>query len=163
MPERVSKTNYYLDIAETVSERSTCLRKHYGAIIVKNDVIVATGYNGAPRGRKNCVDLGTCIREKLAIPRGERYELCRAIHAEANAIIAAPRDQMLGATLYMACTDPKDGSIVSGTTSCMMCKRLILNAGIETVVIRDEAGKYRTVRTSDWIEDDDSLSGMLGY
>ena len=161
--ERVSKTEYYLDIAQTVSERSTCLRKRYGSIIVKNDVIISTGYNGAPRGRKNCSDLQFCQREKMNIPRGERYELCRSVHAEANAIIAAPREQMLGATLYICCTDPKDGSIVSGTTSCMMCKRLILNAGIETVVIRDEAGKYRTVRTSDWIEDDDSLSGMLGY
>ena len=163
MPERVSKTNYYLDIAETGSERSTCLRKHYGAIIVKNDVIVATGYNGAPRGRKNCVDLGTCIREKLAIPRGERYELCRAIHAEANAIIAAPRDQMLGATLYMACTDPVDGSIVAGTCSCAMCKRTVINAGIETVVIRDTKTEYRTISVSDWIENDDSLEGTFGY
>ena len=113
--ERVSKHNYYLDIAQTVSERCTCLRKRFGAIIVKNDVIVSTGYNGAPRGRKNCSDLGTCIRDQLNIPRGERYELCRSVHAEANAIIAAPRDQMLGATLYMSCTDPKDGSLVSGT------------------------------------------------
>ena len=89
--ERVSKINYYLDIAETVSERSTCLRKRYGAIIVKNDVIVSTGYNGAPRGRKNCSDIGSCMRDTLNIPRGERYELCRSIHAEANAIIAAAR------------------------------------------------------------------------
>lgn len=161
--ERVSKTEYYLDIAQTVSERSTCLRKRYGSIIVKNDVIISTGYNGAPRGRKNCSDLQFCQREKMGIPRGERYELCRSVHAEANAIIAAPREQMLGATLYICCTDPSDGSIVSGTSSCMMCKRMILNAGIETVVIRDEMGKYRTVRTSDWIEDDDSLSGVLGY
>lgn len=161
--ERVSKTEYYLDIAQTVSERSTCLRKRYGSIIVKNDVIISTGYNGAPRGRKNCSDLQFCQREKMGIPRGERYELCRSVHAEANAIIAAPREQMLGATLYICCTDPVDGSIVSGTSSCMMCKRMILNAGIETVVIRDETGKYRTIRTSDWIEDDDSLSGVLGY
>ncbi len=163
MQERVSKTNYYLDIAETVSERSTCLRKRYGAIIVKNDVIVATGYNGAPRGRKNCVDLGTCIREKLSIPRGERYELCRSIHAEANAIIAAPRDQMLGATLYMVCVDPKDNSLVSGTSSCAMCKRTVINAGIDTVVIRDTKTDYRMIRVSDWIENDDSLEGTFGY
>ncbi len=160
---RVSKTEYYLDIAETVSERSTCLRKRYGCIIVKNDVIVSTGYNGSPRGRKNCTDLGTCQREKLGIPRGERYELCRSVHAEANAIIAAPREQMLGATLYICCTDPTDGSVVPGTSSCMMCKRLVLNAGIATVIIRDSHGSHRRIDTSDWIENDDSLSGVFGY
>ena len=160
---RVSKHEYYLDIARTVSERSTCLRRRFGAIIVKNDVIISTGYNGAPRGRKNCCDLGVCYRDKLGIPRGERYELCRSVHSEANAIIAAPRDQMIGSTLYMCCTDPKTGEIVSGTNNCMMCKRQILNAGIETVIIRDEPGKYRIINVSDWIEDDDSLSGVFGY
>ena len=160
--ERVTKENYYLDIAQTVSERSTCLRRRYGAIIVKNDSIISTGYNGAPRGRKNCCDIG-CYREQLGIPRGERYELCRAIHAEANAIIAASRDQMLGATLYMACTDPKDGSIVAGTCSCAMCKRTVINAGIETVVIRDTRTEFRTISVLDWIENDDSLDGTFGY
>jgi len=160
--ERVSKRNYYLDIAQTVGERSTCLRKRFGAIIVKNDVIVSTGYNGAPRGRKNCCDLGFCQREQLGIPRGERYELCRSVHAEQNAIIAAPREQMLGATLYMACVLP-DGELVPGCNSCMMCKRVILNAGIETVVVRDTANEYRVIRVADWIEDDDSLSGKFGY
>ena len=161
--ERVSKHEYYLDIAETVSERSTCLRRRFGAIIVKNDVIISTGYNGAPRGRKNCSDLASCYREKLGIPRGQRYELCRSVHSEANAIIAAPRDQMIGSTLYMCCTDPKTGEVVSGTNNCMMCKRLVLNAGITTVVIRDKKGEHRIVNTQDWIEDDDSLSGELGY
>ena len=97
--DRVSKINYYLDIAQTVSERSTCLRKCYGAIIVKNDTIISTGYNGAPRGRKNCSDIGRCTREELNIPRGERYEMCRSVHSEANAIIAAPRDHMLSSDL----------------------------------------------------------------
>ena len=161
--ERVSKENYYLDIAQTVAERATCLRRKFGAIIVKNDVIVSTGYNGAPRGRKNCSDLGFCYREKMNIPRGERYELCRSVHAEQNAIIAAPREQMLGATLYMACTSPVDGSLVSGCNSCMMCKRTILNAGISTVVVRDTPTEYRVINVSDWIEDDDSLSGRMGY
>ena len=163
MADRVSKSNYYLDIAQTVSERSTCLRKRYGAIIVKNDVIVSTGYNGAPRGRKNCTDMGTCIREQLSIPRGERYELCRSIHAEANAIIAAARDQMLGATLYIACTDPESGELVPDTCSCAMCKRQVINAGIETVVIRDTKDAYRTIAVRDWIENDDSLTGKFGY
>ncbi len=160
---RVSKENYYLDIAQTVAERSTCLRKCYGAIIVKNDVILSTGYNGAPRGRKNCSDLGLCMRDKLNIPRGERYELCRSVHSEQNAIIAASREQMLGATLYMACVDPTDGSLVPGTSSCMMCKRVILNAGISKVVIRDTKEDFRVIETSQWIEDDDSLSGKFGY
>lgn len=161
--ERVSKENYYLDIAETVAERSTCLRRKFGAIIVKNDVIISTGYNGAPRGRKNCNDLGYCYREQLKIPRGERYELCRSVHAEQNAIIAAPREQMLGSTLYMACVSPESGTVCAGMNSCMMCKRVILNAGIEKVVIRDTPTEYRVVNTADWITDDDSLSGKFGY
>ena len=161
--ERVSKHNYYLDIAETVSERSTCLRKRYGAIIVKNDIIISTGYNGAPRGRKNCSDIGQCMREKLSIPRGERYELCRSVHSEANAIIAASHENMLGSSLYLCCTDPHDGNIVSETNPCMMCKRLILNAGIEKIYIRDTKKEYREISTSVWITDDDSLSGVFGY
>ncbi|MBQ8368518.1 MAG: dCMP deaminase family protein [Clostridia bacterium] len=158
--ERISKHNYYLDIAQTVSERSTCLRKRYGAIIVKNDVIISTGYNGAPRGRKNCTDIGRCIREELGIPSGERYELCRSVHREANAIIAAARENMLGASLYMSCTSPIDGSIIAGTNSCMMCKRMIINAGIAKVYIRDTKDVFRVISTEDWIENDDSLVGM---
>lgn len=161
--ERVSKNNYYLDIAETVSERSTCLRRRFGAIIVKNDVIVSTGYNGAPRGRKNCNEIGSCTRDDLGIPKGERYELCRSVHAEANAIIAASRDQMLGATLYMCCTDPKTGAIIGGMNSCMMCKRQIINAGISKVVIRNTKTDYTEVNVLDWISNDDSLSGVFGY
>ncbi len=160
---RVSKHNYYLDIAETVAERSTCLRKKYGAIIVKNDSIVSTGYNGAPRGRKNCTDLGVCMRDKLGIPRGERYELCRAVHSEANAIIAAPREQMLGATLYMVGVDAKSGELLRDTNSCMMCKRMVINAGIATVIIRTGEDSYKTINVEDWICDDDSLSGVFGY
>ena len=160
---RVSKHNYYLDIAQTVAERSTCLRRKFGAIIVKDDVIVSTGYNGAPRGRKNCDDLQYCMRDKLGIPRGERYEMCRSVHSEANAIIAAPREQMLGSTLYMVCVEPSDGSLVPGTTSCMMCKRMIINAGIEKVVVRDTKDEYRVIDVEDWIQDDDSLSGQFGY
>ena len=161
--DRVSKHNYYLDIAQTVSERSTCLRKSYGAIIVKNDSIISTGYNGAPRGRQNCSDLGHCTRNKLGIPRGERYELCRSVHAEANAIIAAPRDQMLDATLYMVCINSETGELEGGTCSCMMCKRMIINAGIAKVVVRDTKEEYREIDVEDWIKDDDSLSGVFGY
>lgn len=161
--DRVTKTNYYLDIAQIVSERSTCLRKHYGAIIVKNDTIISTGYNGAPRGRKNCSDLGRCIREELAIPRGERYEMCRSVHAEANAIIAASREQMLSATLYMACVDPLTREIVPGTNSCSMCKRLIINAGIKTVIVRENPTEYTIYSVASWVADDDSIKGEFGY
>ncbi len=161
--DRVSKINYYLDIAETVSERATCLRRRFGAIIVKNDVIISTGYNGAPRGRKNCNDIGSCMRDNLNIPRGERYELCRSVHAESNAIIAASRDQMLGATLYMACTDPKTGNVMGGVCSCMMCKRMLINAGIEKLIVRETKTEYSVYTVSDWIKNDDSLSGVFGY
>ena len=161
--DRTSKENYYLDIAQTVAERSTCLRRAFGAIIVKNDSIISTGYNGAPRGRKNCCDLAYCMRDKLGIPRGERYEMCRSVHSEANAIIAAARDQMIGSTLFMACIDPKTHELVPGTSSCMMCKRQIINAGIEKVVVRDTATDYRVINVSDWIDNDDSLSGVFGY
>jgi dCMP deaminase len=163
MSDRVSKANYYLDIAQTVAERATCMRRHFGAIIVKDDVIVSTGYNGAPRGRKNCTDINFCIREQLKIPRGERYELCRSVHAEANAIIAASREQMLGATLYMVCVNSKTGELEPGTSSCMMCKRQVINAGIANVVVRDDKENYRIIDVNEWIENDDSLSGVFGY
>ena len=103
------------------------------------------------------------MRDKLKIPRGERYELCRAVHAEANAIIAASRDQMLGATLYMACVNAKTGELEPGTSSCMMCKRQIINAGIQTLVVRDTKDEYRVIDIADWVNDDDSLSGVFGY
>ena len=155
--ERIDKENYYLDIAETVAERATCLRRCYGAIIVRNDEIISTGYNGAPRGRKNCVDLGRCTREALNIPSGQRYELCRSVHAEANAIISAARSETLGATLYMACRDPGTGALIPGSTSCAMCRRQIINAGITRVVIRNTRTDYSVVHVEDWIQEDDSL------
>ena len=161
--ERISKENYYLDIAQTVAARSTCLRRKFGAIIVSNDSIVSTGYNGAPRGRKNCCDLGVCMREKLNIPRGERYELCRSVHAEANAIIHASREETLGSVLYLACINPKTGDIYSGTTSCSMCKRLVINAGIEKVIVREDEENFTEYPVADWIENDDSLTGIFGY
>ena len=160
---RVSKENYYLDIAETVAERGTCMRRQFGAIIVKDDVIVSTGYNGAPRGRQNCTDISFCIRDELKIPRGERYELCRSVHAEANAIISAAREQMLDSTIYIACTDPQSGEIQAGTCSCAMCKRMIINAGIAQVIIRDTPTEYRVIDVQDWIDNDDSLTGVFGY
>ena len=154
---RIDKENYYLDIADTVLKRSTCLRRCYGAIIVKNDEIISTGYNGAPRGRKNCTDLGRCTREELRVPSGERYELCRSVHAEANCIISAPRSATLGATLYLAGRDAKTGALLPDATSCSMCRRLIINAGIQRVVIRRTPDQYAVVHVEDWIREDDSL------
>ncbi len=154
---RVSKRNYYLDIAETVLERATCLRRVYGAIIVKNDEIISTGYNGAPRGRKNCVDMGFCTREALKVPRGERYELCRSVHAEANAIISAARRDTVGSTLYLVGRDAQTGELLHDATSCSMCRRMIINAGINEVVIRQTKEDFDIVPVQKWIDEDDSL------
>lgn len=161
--KRRDKHNYYLDIAETVLERGTCLRRNYGAIIVNNDEIVSSGYTGAPRGRENCMDLGFCMREKLNVPRGERYELCRSVHSEANAIISASRQEMLGGTMYLVGKDYKTGEIVENASSCAMCKRMIINAGIERVIIRLTNDEFKIVEVSEWIENDDSLDGKYGY
>ena len=154
---RISKDNYYLDIAETVLERATCLRRVYGAIIVKNDEIIATGYNGAPRGRANCVDLGYCSREAMRVPRGERYELCRSVHAEANAIISAARRDTVGGTLYLVGRDAQTGALLSDATSCSMCRRLVINAGLEKVVIRRTETEFQVVDVEEWIAQDDLL------
>lgn len=156
---RVQKDNYYLDIAQTVIERSTCLRRQYGAIIVRNDEIVATGYNGAPRGRLNCNELGRCIREELSIPSGQRYELCRSVHAEANAIISAARNECIGATMYLVGIDARTGALLPDATSCSMCRRTIINAGIERIVIRRTPTEFDTVMVQEWIDNDDSLAG----
>ena len=156
--ERISKENYYLDIAETVLERATCLRRVYGAIIVKQDEIISTGYNGAPRGRKNCVDMGYCTREAMRVPRGERYELCRSVHAEANAIISASRRDMVGGTLYLVGRNAQTGELLTDATSCAMCRRLVINAGLKEVVIRRTATEYDVVDVQDWVAEDDLLA-----
>jgi len=159
---RVDKENYYLDIAQTVLERSTCRRRLYGAIIVRADEIISTGYNGAPRGRLNCVDLGYCVREQLKIPSGERYELCRSVHAEANAIISASRRDCIGATLYLVGrVGSADGPLIPNATSCSMCRRTIINAGIERVVIRNTPTEYTITEVSEWVENDESLLPSL--
>lgn len=161
--ERRDKTNYYLDISQTVAERGTCLRRNFGAILVKNDEIIATGYNGARAGRKNCSDIGECMREKLGVPKGQRYELCRSVHAEANCIISASRHDMIGSALYLACLDAKTGQLYGDVEPCSMCKRQIINAGIETVYIRVTSSDYRVIHVSDWVANDESLTGSEGY
>lgn len=160
---RRDKENYYLDIAETVLERGTCLRRNYGAIIVNHDEIVSSGYVGAPRGRHNCIDSGICVRENLGVPRGERYELCRSVHAEANAIISASRRDMIGSTLYLVGKDANSGEYVENANPCSMCKRLIINAGIVRVVVRNNKMEFTSIYVDDWIENDESLQGKFGY
>ena len=161
--ERRDKINYYLDLAEMVSQRSTCLRRHFGAVLVKNDEVISTGYSGAPRGRKNCTDLNYCVRQRLQVPRGERYELCRSVHAEANAIISSSRDKMLGSTLYLVGIECDTGEYVENASSCSMCKRQIINAGIQHVIIRDTKDEYRIIPVQKWIDEDEPLEGVRGY
>jgi dCMP deaminase len=161
--DRRDKNNYYLDIAETVLERGTCLRRNYGAIIVKNDEIISTGYSGAPRGRKNCTQLGFCIRQKMNIPRGSNYEICRSVHAEANCIISASRRDMLGATLYLVGIEQDNGDLIENANSCTMCKRMLINSGIEKVIIRRTHNRYEFIDVHEWVDEDDSLSGDLTY
>ena len=160
---RRDKHNYYLDIAEAVAQRSTCLRRWYGAVIVHHDEIISTGYVGAPRRRQNCSDLNYCIRQKMQIPRGERYELCRSVHAEANAIISASREKMLGATLYLVGLELPEKTYVENASSCSMCKRMVINAGIATVIIRRTADEYTVVDVNDWVVHDESIHGVKGY
>lgn len=161
MSERKDKDNYYLDIADTVLIRSTCSRRKFGAIIVLNDEIIATGYNGAPRGRQNCLDRGSCVRDELGIPHFERYETCRSVHAEANAIVSAARRDMIGATLYLSGRDGKSDEYREDTMPCSMCKRLIINAGIVKTVCRTGVNKVVSVSTRDWVFNDDSLINTL--
>ncbi|KEH97634.1 deoxycytidylate deaminase [Clostridium massiliodielmoense] len=161
--ERIDKCNYYLDICQTILERGTCLRRNFGAIIVKNDEIISSGYTGSPRGRKNCSDLKYCRREELNVERGTRYELCRSVHAEQNAIISARRQDMLGGILYLAGKEMSTGQLVKNAAPCSLCKRFIINAGISKVIIRDTMTKYRVIDVEEWIENDDSLQGDGSY
>lgn len=160
---RRDKINYYLDLAESTLSRGTCLRRNFGAVIVKNDEIVSTGYVGAPRGRKNCCDLKYCTREKLNVPRGERYELCRSVHAEQNAIISAKRTDMIDSTLYLVGKNYSDGEYVKNARPCALCKRMIINAGIKEVIVRNDKNDYTIINVSDFITNDESLEGIKGY
>lgn len=160
---RRDKYNYYLDMAEVALERGTCLRRNFGAVIVKNDVIISTGYNGAPRGRANCIDLNVCIRAQRNIPRGTQYELCRSVHAEMNAIIAASREEMIGSTIYLVGREMDSGEIMKDANSCTMCKRAIINAGISKVVVRRDHDNYEIIDVQSWVDDDDTLTDSVAY
>lgn len=165
MESRIDKINYYLDIAQTVAERSTCLRKKIGCILVNQDEVISTGYNGAPRGRKNCVDLGFCSKKKF-FPnvRHAGYDACRSVHAEQNAIISARRKDMIGSSLYLVSYRPDTNQYDEGASCCQMCRKIIINAGISKIYIRQQEKNYYTkVEVEDWIEQDDLLEGKIEY
>ena len=164
MPKRVDKTNYYLDIAETVAERGTCIRKDYGCIIVKNDEIISTGYSGAPRGRTNCIDLGYCTKKKIYpdVHHGG-HDACRSVHAEQNAIISAARKDMLVSTMYLVGRRKDNNKYEEGTMSCQMCRKMIINAGIKKIIVRVTRSKYIEVDVDEWIKNDDLLEGITTY
>ncbi len=164
MDQRPDKDHYYLNIAREVARRSTCLRRWYGAVIVKNDQIISTGYAGAARGAANCIDIGVCPRQAAGIPRGERYELCRSVHAEMNAVIHAARSDMLDSTLYLVGIDANDGSVVEDARPCRICTRLIINAGIKTVRVLDRDNIVVTYDVADFVKNEElDLSKARGY
>lgn len=141
---RPSWDEYFLDIAQLVSKRSTCLRRRYGAVIAKDNIIVSTGYNGAARGEPNCIDTGKCVRDYYNVPKGERYELCVAVHAEMNAIIAGDPVKTQGSTIYVA-GYTSEGEQASGEP-CLLCRRIIKNAMIKRVVYLDEQAIKKNIR-----------------
>lgn len=154
--QRPGKEQYYLNIADQVSQRATCLRRRYGAVIVKDDQIVSTGYAGAPRGMVNCVDLGHCERQRQKVPAGQRYELCRSVHAEMNAVIHASRQQTLGATLYLYGTDVATSQPIVNPECCLLCQRVIINAGIESVVVQGENGTINKTMVAEWVNNENA-------
>ena len=163
--QRIDKINYYLDIAKAVAGRSTCLRKKSGAVIVNHDEIVSTGYSGAPRGRKNCIDLGYCCKKKF-FPniRHAGYDACRSVHAEHNALISASRKDMIGGTLYLVQYRTETGEYEENSSCCQMCRKMIINSGIEQVVVRGENDKeYKVISVQEWIDNDDILNGKITY
>ncbi len=151
-PQRISEDQYYLNIAREVAARSTCLRRKFGAVIVKSKQIISTGYCGAPRGTANCSDIGACLRNQLGAKPGEHYEWCRSVHGEANAIIHASRLDMMGSTLYLVGLEAASGQIVPDAEPCRMCKRMIINAGIDRVVIQLANSRVRTVQVEEWMK-----------
>lgn len=164
--DRISKDEYYLNIARECSRRGTCLQRNFGAIVVKNDQIISTGYTGAPRGRKNCCDLGTCLRREAGVKRGTHYELCRSVHAEMNAIIHASRTETIGATMYLYGLEKESGGVVKKAEPCSMCKKMIINSGIEVVKAQTDEKNFAEFRVQDWIQDDETLDFrklMEGY
>ena len=159
--ERISKDNYYLNIALEVSQRGTCIRRNYGDVIVNDDEIISTGYTGAPRGTNNCVDIRYCARSNMGVPSGERYELCRSVHAEMNAVIHASRRDAIGGIMYLMGVDAEDGKpLQSGAEPCRLCKRVIINAGITKVITRNGNGNVITYDVNEWVLNEDMDYGI---
>ena len=153
MKKRPSKDRYYLNIAKEIAERSTCFRVKSGAIIVKDDVIVATGYVGAPRKAKDCFERGVCLRDEMKIPHGQRYELCRSVHSEQNAIINAARSgaNVLGGDLYLYGESIKGNAFQA--LPCFICKKMIINAGLTRFIGSTRDGNYKIFNIQDWVKD----------
>ncbi len=154
MIKRPSKDRYYLNIAKEVSTRSTCLKVLIGAIIVREDQIVATGYVGAPRGTKSSLEWGFCLRKKLGIPSGTQYELCRSVHAEQNAIINAARAgvSVLGGDMYIY-GELRDSGEIINAFPCFICKKMIINAGLKRVISSTKDGNYEEFLVEDWVKE----------
>ena len=160
--ERIGKADYYLNIALEVSRRGTCLRRNYGAVIVNHDEMISAGYTGAPRGTRNCSDIRYCARSNMGVPSGERYELCRSVHAEMNAIIHASRREALGGTMYLMGVDMEDGRpLQAGAEPCRLCKRVIINAGLNKVVTRNGNGDVIGHDVRDWVTHEDQDYGIV--
>jgi len=153
-PTRVSKDEYYLGIAREVSRRSTCFRRTIGALIVRDDQIISTGYAGAPRKTKDSLEHGSCLRDKLNVPHGERYELCRSVHAEQNAIINAARSgvSLLGGDMYIFGSSPDTGREVNAWP-CFICKKMLINAGLQRIVCSKAEGGFDVFTVEDWVRD----------
>lgn len=164
MQDRIDKVNYYLDIAKAVANRSTCIRKKSGAVIVNNDEIIATGYSGAPRGRENCIDLGFCSKKKyFPDVRHAGYDACRSVHAEQNALISGARKDMIGGSLYLVQFRTDSGEYEKEAGCCQMCRKMIINSGIKKVYVRIDDTKYQEIDIKEWIENDDLLRGKITY
>ena len=153
MEKRPSKDRYYLNIAKEIAQRSTCFRVRFGAIIVKDDVIVSTGYVGAPRKTKDCFERGVCLRDEMQIPHGQRYELCRSVHSEQNALINAARSgaSVFGGDMFIYAETPQGKKIDS--FPCFICKKMLINAGLKRVVSSTRDGEYKVFSVREWIKD----------
>lgn len=168
---RLSKIHRYLEAARAASFGSTCLNKRYGAVVVKDDEIISTGFNGAARGMKDCLERGECPRIKFNIPRGTNYHYCHSVHAEMNALIHGGRRMMLHGTLYLYGWDVVHNRVVQNPSVCIMCKRMIINAGLEQIIYADADGigyepevgyGYRAENIADWVAAGEELPPLDG-
>ncbi len=152
---RPSKDQYYLDLAKSVCRRGTCTKVEIGAVIIRDDQVVATGYCGAPRGTKSSIDHGFCLRKQLGIPSGHRYEICRSVHAEQNAIINAARSgtSLLGGDMYIYGHIQGEGGQILDAFPCFICKKMLINCGLKRVICSLKDGGYKIFHVDEWVED----------